>query len=160
MTQREMLMLWFNNNESAADFLEMMIEISQDADDLVDEDNLYKSDFMVKVLHFCIVDLLGNAFYRSYADWLRPTISNVILMWGGSNRWKNSSKAIDNQWAFVYRDGIEMLVNQVAYLIGGVEHAQNVTLDCHEFFAMQDSESYEQWLKKEKPSEKNKKQSS
>ena len=160
MEQREMLMLWCNNNDSAADFLEMMIDISQDADDLVDEENIYKSDFMVKVLHLCIVDLLGNAFYRSYADWLRPTISNVILMWGGSNRWKQSSKPTDKQWSFVYRDGIEMLVNQVAYLIGGLEHAQNVTLDCHEFFAMQDNESYENWLKKESLSEKKKKQPS
>lgn len=147
MTQRNKLLEWCLDNESAADFLEMMISVSQCADDLADNDKIInRGDTVVLVLHNCLVDLLNNAFYRPYADWLRPIISSVIIMWGGSNVWESSKYPIDKHWAYVYRDGIEMLVHQVALLLGGLEHAQNVALDCHEFFAIQDPETYAEWL--------------
>ena len=105
---------------------------------------------MARVLHYTMVDLINNQFYRTNIDWLRPTISNIILAWDASNVWKESSNSIDTHFAYVYRDLVETLAYQVALIIGGVEHAQNVALDCHRFLTDQQFETYDEWLLGEK----------
>jgi hypothetical protein len=150
-TQYEMLLYWFNGNTSAADCVALFGSIAQDADDLVDDDKpINKSRAMARVLHYTMVDLINNQFYRTNIDWLRPTISNIILAWDASNVWKESSNSIDTHFAYVYRDLVETLAYQVALIIGGVEHAQNVALDCHRFLTDQQFETYDEWLLGEK----------
>tara|TARA_Y100000593_G_C4247810_1_gene305600 strand:+ start:221 stop:667 length:447 start_codon:yes stop_codon:yes gene_type:complete len=137
--EHQIYLKWCNNDEQAVKFLHDISEISQIADDFVDGD-VSDSESMTRLLHLSLVSIPTNPFFLCHANWLVPIMSSSMLLWNASNGWKN-------EFGFVYREALEQIVGIVAGIVGGHEHAIQVTKELNEFYHQTHGEGYDNWLK-------------
>jgi len=136
VSERELMMRWCRGNESAAEFLSMLSLSYHIADDFVDRDKdpeSYSSKMMAKLMHLVLVDIPANAFYQRYRTELAPVMSASFFIWNASNNWADGD---DNQqhFSYVYREIGEQIIITVARIVGGIDHAANVTEEIYQTF--------------------------
>ena len=146
MTDRDKLHEWFLGDANAIKLGLDIIAVTQLADDFVDGDKDFdKSACMVKLLHIALVDIPINPFYAVSRQWITPLISSAILAWEQSNRLEQCKSDTELAFAFVYRDLLDLVIVQMALLLGGYEHARKVQQDIYTYVHTPKEQSFAEW---------------
>lgn len=122
------------NNEAAAQFCEMLFRISQTLDDLVDKDNPVADTTLIRTFWEALIELPANPFYREHEPYLRPLMASALQDWRDSACLERADSHHYKTLAFVLRDQLTGLVTQCAYLIGGYEWMNKVSLSIRDHF--------------------------
>jgi len=143
----EQYMRWCKDDTAAVDFLSGLGALSQLADDFADGDvcdeNLQAE--MAHLLHWAIVDMPRNPFFRAYQDFLTPVMSAALLSWDASNRWAASENEPTQMYAYVLRESMEQVFYSVATIIGGFDHARLVVDELHERLHVEEQQPFASW---------------
>lgn len=128
--EADKLRAWFQGNEAAVRLFTDLADVSQLADDLVDQDQGHNLDdrrgLAVRLLHLCLVSIPANPFFMKFQGWLAPLISDAIMAWDWATSVERGGDETTLAFSFAQRDRIERAIVQAAMLIGGVEHARTV----------------------------------
>lgn len=127
----EQLTQWCKGNQSAVQFLALMGRISQLADDIADKDVEPSPDVVAQLIHMIIVELPSNNFYAQHMGVFLPLFSTSLSFWCNSDEWGKSEQP---EYGFVYREHLEQIVTMTATLIGGFDHAKQVTKELVKFY--------------------------
>lgn len=150
MTEAEKILKWCNFNADAARLVSDLFELSQIADDLVDNDKPGdNSGRMVRLLHLALISIPANPFHANFKGWLSPMISAALLAWDQANVLEMGGKKTEKAFAFAYRDLLELLLVQVAHLTGGLTHAREAQDEIFRFFRFQhpDGQTFKSYYK-------------
>ncbi|MBB4347945.1 hypothetical protein [Aliirhizobium cellulosilyticum] len=133
-------------DESAADFLNQMAEMTRLADDIVDEEE-HRQRNVCWLLSRAWTVLPFNLFFQRHGIVLGPLLNSIIVRWQQSDEFRLSGDRLKQTFGFVIREDIGTLTIAVASIIGGYEHAKQVA---DEMFAMchaTTGETVEDWVK-------------
>ena len=133
---------WCLGNSDAVFLLKSLAEVSQIADDYADGD-AEGPEKITRLLHLTLITIPTNPFFIKYSHWLLPVMASSMHLWNASNDWKN-------EYGFVYREALEQVITIVAVLVGGQEHAANVTKDVNNFYHQIHGEKLEDWIMENK----------
>lgn len=133
---------WCLGNSDAVFLLKSLAEVSQIADDYADGD-AEGPEKITRLLHLTLITIPTNPFFIKYSHWLLPVMASSMHLWNASNDWKN-------EYGFVYREALEQVITIVALLVGGQEHAANVTKDVNNFYHQIHGEKLEDWIMENK----------
>lgn len=122
------------NNEAAAQFCEMLFRISQTLDDLIDKDNPVSDATLIRTFWEALIELPANPFYRQHEPYLRPLMASALQDWRDSACLERSDSHHYKTLAFVLRDQLTGMVTQCAYLVGGYEWMNKVSLSIRDHF--------------------------
>lgn len=137
---------------AASEYLALIAELVYLADDSVDEELDFdtRQQFMMRILEITMVKLPFNAFFVRMNTHLAPLILDILVHWQKADDWKRNGDLKRKLFAFVRRENIDSLVVAVAGIMGGIEHAKDVTerimTMCHV-----NSETFEEWCAEGKP---------
>ncbi len=120
------------NDRAAGALLVSLYRASQLADDIADCDE--RPDRVTDVMRILGVEVPRNPFFRAHADVLTATLAQVIDAWEWSNEHEDDPDETGKVLAYGLRDAAIMYVRQVAFLVGGHEHAKEVFADAIRFF--------------------------
>lgn len=117
MTLNDVMRGWFLGNEAAVTFCADLYDAAQEWDDLEDEG---------KCRHQALLAWLAfgkeyDAFFREYADILRPAMLSMWLQWTAANTLDHEPDQIAK--AYMLRAGIYSVFHTVAWICGGTDHA-------------------------------------
>ena len=148
----EHLLYWTNGNEAAAQLIRDFGALQHIADDFIDDDMSkdmgIRSNMMTRLLELCLIQVPSNQFYAANVIWLAPVISSVLVQVNCADQWYDSEQEEVRLYSFVWRTAAEQLIYQIAYLIGGLGHAQEVAREYRDVWAETDEDhSYELWKK-------------
>ena len=129
---RERLAMYALNDKAAAALLWSLYTASQLADDIADCDQ--PPHRITEVLRILGVDVPKNPFFRAHADVLVATLAQVIDAWEWSNEHEEDPDKNNRILAYGLKDAAIMYLRQVAFLVGGHEHARQVFYDAIRFF--------------------------
>lgn len=149
MTERDLLLMWMQGDESAAAMLERLFEVSQLADDFIDGDKaIVKDQAMTQLLTLALVEIPANPFYRANHGAIAPVLVAVIAAFETSNRLQKSDDRDCAMMAWALRDSLEHLITVCAYLKAGMTWASEVSFQVTKYFRTnEDRESFEDWVK-------------
>lgn len=149
VTINDQLKNWFQGNQDACRLMLDLFEASQLADDLVDLDQigLDRAAAASRLLHVCLIGIPGNPFFMKFQGWLSPVISAAVLGWQASTRWETTTDESKLAFAFAYRDLLEVVLVQIAHLIGGQAHAALVQREAFDYFRFvhHDGQAFGAW---------------
>lgn len=116
-------------NPAAIEYLELVCEIVYLADDSVDEDLDFdtRQKYMLRILFILGGVLPLNGFYQRYAPSYAPLWMDILVHWQKSDQWKTQGDLKRKIFGFVRRENVDSLVVATAAIIGGPEHAGQVT---------------------------------
>lgn len=117
---------------NATALLLALYQASQLADDIADCDE--RPDRIADVMRVLGVEMPRNPFFRAHADVLTATLAQVIDCWEWSNKHEDDKDQTNRVLAYSMKDAAIMYVRQVAFLVGGHEHAKRVLDDAIQFF--------------------------
>jgi len=109
-----------------------LYQASQLADDIADCDE--RPDRIADVMRVLGVEMPRNPFFRAHADVLTATLAQVIDCWEWSNEHEDDPDKTRQVLAYSMKDAAIMYIRQVAFLVGGHEHAKRVLDDAIQFF--------------------------
>lgn len=121
-----------SGNSDANRLLLMLYKASQLADDIADCDE--RPGRVADVMRVLGVEMPGNPFFRAHADVLTATLAQVIDCWEWSNEHEDDLDKTKRVLAYSMKDAAIMYIRQVAFLVGGHEHAKRVLDDAIQFF--------------------------
>ena len=132
-------------NREAVLFVQLVFRISQFIDDVYDQDKpLTKSD-MHRAFWEMMVELPSNTFYQRNFMTLQPLLQSMMLDWMDSCHLEQMGDHEKNV-AFVLRDSVGAIVTHVAYLIGGYDMMNAVSLDVRQHIFEEFLEDYKDAL--------------
>ena len=148
----EYLIHWTKGDEAAAQLIREFGKLQHIADDFIDDDApegmAERSDLMTSMLVTTLVNIPLNPFYIKHSVWLMPVITSVLVQINCADRWYDAENEEKQLYSFVWRTAAEQLIYQIAYLIGGLGHAQEVAREYRNVWAETDEDhSYELWQK-------------
>lgn len=130
------------NNEAAATYCEMLFRISQILDDLIDKDKPVTDAVLIRTFWEALIELPANPFYRQHELYLRPLMASALQDWRDSACLERSDSYHYKTLAFVLRDQLTGMVTQCAYLVGGYEWMNKVSLSIRDHFHEDTLEAY------------------
>lgn len=130
------------NNEAAATYCEMLFRISQTLDDLIDKDKPVTDAVLIRTFWEALIELPANPFYRQHEPYLRPLMASALQDWRDSACLERSDNHHYKTLAFVLRDQLTGMVSQCAYLVGGYEWMNKVSLSIRDHFHEDTLEAY------------------
>lgn len=141
---------WTVDDVPAAQLIELFGKLQHLADDFIDDEANAtmsgRSDQMTEILDICLVQIPLNSFYREHSAWIVPIITSVLVQINCADHWYNSEAHEQKQYSFVWRTAAEQLIYQIAYLRGGLKHAQRVGRQYREIWLSEDEDhSYKLW---------------
>ena len=147
MTEQQKILGWMRDNLSAALLVNQLFEVSQIADDFVDDDKpIDKSEAMTRLLTIALVEIPSGEFYRLNAGFLAPLLVSVIAAFNTSNKLKKNQDQDLQAMAWALRDSLEHVLTGCAYIVGGQAWAAQVSLEVTEYFRTnEDRESVADW---------------
>lgn len=116
------------NNESAAAFCESLFRISQTLDDLIDKDNPVTDATLIRTFWEALIELPANPFYRQHEPYLRPLMASALQDWRDSACLERTDNHHFRSIAFVLRDQLATVLIQCAYLVGGYDWMNQVSV--------------------------------
>lgn len=121
------------DNEGAYEFLCTMGRVFRVWDDLYDKDREVKKEEADEVFKQLNFELSRNSFYRRNQDALAAFIFVAWNAWKDSEAWKGSDKKVQGICAWFLRDMCNELVPLVAWIVGGCDHAREISLEYRAF---------------------------
>jgi len=152
----EYLIHWTKGDESAAQLIREFGRLQHIADDFIDDEisadvgseMRARSDAMTALLVTTLVNIPLNSFYIKHSVWLMPVITSVLVQVNCADRWYDSDTEEERLYSFVWRTAAEQLIYQIAFLVGGLAHAQGVAREYrHVWLETDDDHSYKLWKK-------------
>jgi hypothetical protein len=119
---------WLKCDPGAMRFVLDVVYIAHLWDDLVDKDKERDPEEIGAAFKMCLFHLLENPFYARHIGELKPIMVNAYLGWHASNVLKDPSK----QWFL--RASIYNIIVHCAYLVGGMQWAEQVTPEIWGFY--------------------------
>jgi hypothetical protein len=150
MDRDQLFLTVSKNDQSAADFLNMMFQIAHVWDDLIDKDVETAAVDIHNAFLCALVYLPRNAFYRQHFDMLHPITVAAVNNWLTANELERSEDENDRRIAYISRSGYIDLINQVAFIVGGVQWATQVGPVVRRFVHQEGWDAYCESLNKEK----------
>lgn len=123
-TDEEILTDVFKGNMAAVHLVFMLRDIANLWDDLVDRDKEVGVEDVNRVMWEALVAIPMNPFYRQHIDALQPAIQSFILSWHMANDLASTDYE-GRVISHVERYSICNIMNLIAMLIAGPEHARN-----------------------------------
>jgi hypothetical protein len=145
-TEKIKLRKWLQD-ETAVILMEKIFEVSQIADDFVDNDKpIDRNAEMCRLLHLTMVEIPANPVFMRYQGFIAPVISSAIMQWCASNRLSDSMIEEVRRYAWAIRDAGESVLIAIATAMHGVEAGARVAVECGEHFRVNhDAETFEDW---------------
>ncbi len=128
MDDRSYMLYAFKGNQAAVDFVLMVARVADVWDNLIDKDVPVSDQAINDAFWTLAIELPGNAFYRAWADDLRPVMATGIINWMTANKIERGT-SMDHraiEIAHVIRYGIADVAIMAALLCGGREWAAEV----------------------------------
>ena len=141
-SQRDFLRYALRDNTSAVLFCEIIINISQTLDDLIDKDQPLSDDDIFQSYWEALIEIPANQFYRAHDLTLRPLMAAALQDWKDSVTLERDGTHHSKTLAFVLRDQLTGLITQCAYLAGGYEWMQSVSMEVRHYFQPESFETY------------------
>lgn len=123
-------------NTDAYDFLYRMANIYRVWDDLWDKDKEVSKEQADDVISDLAFELSRNKFYKENQAALEAFIFVSWNAWSDANIWKGHDNKMKALCAWFVRDYCCEITALVAWLVGGKEHARNLSLTIREFFVI------------------------
>ncbi len=123
---------WLKDDEMAITFCQDIIFIAHLWDDLIDHDERPAAD-VNHAFTAALINIPQNPFYQAFQSDLRPVMLQAILQWQAANDMENGSKQ-DRDKAYMLRASILHIILHCAYLVGGVDWANRVSIDIYRFY--------------------------
>jgi hypothetical protein len=115
------------------------------ADNCADRDAEPPASEMARAMHYALVELPSNPFYKRNAHIFAPLLVTIFAVWAETETFRHDPLPQRKAWAFAWRDGIDFILYHTAYLVGGIECAMNVTAAYVEAGITADTETFSQW---------------
>jgi hypothetical protein len=144
--EREFVRWALKGHEAAIAYCDIIFNASQMYDDFIDMDNPWNEEDIHSLMWSLLVDLVSNPFFMQFAPQLIPLHrqylndyrDSVILERDGSDHEKTIS--------FILRDSVSTLVIQVAYMVGGKQWMDEVSLKARKVIYSERLETYKSHL--------------
>lgn len=124
-TFREAFNYFFKGNQDAVTLCLDYFTVCHVWDDLIDKDKPVSDRAISMAFKTLIHKIPNNPFYRQYSAELTPVLMNIIMQWDDSNVLDHGDDN-DKDKAYMLRAGMYNLINHIALICGGYEHAQEV----------------------------------
>lgn len=144
-TMQDICLKIANGHPAAALALQGIACVVRKADNIIDGHSVDAQRDMAEILRTAFVDLPRNPFYAQYADLLSSSWLTAIMGWQLGDEWKDAENRKTRMFGFVYREAIEHVAHNVAYLTGGAEHAMAAAKLLHKISHEGSPETFEQW---------------
>lgn len=128
------LMNVLRGNADAVEMCKQIFHVSQIVDDLVDQDKPLTSADVIKSFWIALIELPANPFYRRHELTIRPLMASALQDWTDSVALERADDPHGKHLAFVLRDQLTSLVVQCAYLVGGFDWMQEVSVKIRRYF--------------------------
>ena len=116
---RQALMRYFHNDETAVELAFMLARLSHIWDDLIDKDKPVSDADINAAFWMALVQIPANDFYQQFGATLRPVMASAILNWIGANTLEKRGNLHDIEVAHVTRYALADVLMLMATLIGG-----------------------------------------
>lgn len=134
-----------NGHHAAANSLLLIADLVRRADNIVDGHSADPQADMAAILRAAFVDLPRNPFYSANADLLSGPWLTAIMGWQLGDEWKEADNRKTRMFGFVYREAIEHVAHNIAYLAGGADHAMGAAKLLHQISHEGSPETFEDW---------------
>lgn len=148
MTEQDFIGWALKGNRSAIDYCNIVFGTSQVMDDLIDRDKPVSNDQIHELMWKLMVDLPSNAFFMRYFNQLVPLHRQYLNDYRDANILERHGNKRDLQISFVLRDSVSTLIIQVAYLIGGKEWMDEISIHARKMIFDEPFSSYKKSLEK------------
>ena len=111
----------------AIEFCNAVFKISQTWDDLVDRDEPVSDEAIDAAFWMALITIPSNPFYQRHMLDLTPLLRQYIMDWQDANVLERGTED-ERNIAFVLRDAVGSMVIQCAYLIGGYDWKQKISV--------------------------------
>lgn len=125
---------WFKNDQMAVAFCMDIVFIAHLWDDLIDKDKPICDDEINFAFIAALNTIPSNPFYRLHAGQLQTIIMSAILQWQTANILDAGSQE-DIDKSFMLRASIYQIFHFTAYLIGGLQWANEIGPDVWRFYS-------------------------
>ena len=129
----EAVKLCAGGNREAHLYLNILCKSARLVDDLLDEKESWKESDTYDLAHLLLVELPDNPFFADNRRHLLPLHLVALNAWKDSNSWL-AGGGIKRTYALVIRDTLTEVGLMVAYLVGGREYLDKVSLKIRELF--------------------------
>lgn len=129
MNGDELLIRVAKGNAEALQFLKSITFIAHIWDDLIDRDVLVSDEQINHAFQAALIDLPYNNFYLDHLQQIRPLMVIAVQNWMAATRMERGGHPGDLNIAFVLRSSYVDLITMVAWIVGGDEWAQKMTLE-------------------------------
>lgn len=123
--EREFLAHVLAGDQQAIELAMMVFRISQTWDDVIDDESV-SNRRINEMMWDALFSLTENPFYVQHINEIKPVLKMAALDWMSANELERGSEH-DRTLAYVLRDSLTMLVQQLALIIGGYKWAVEVT---------------------------------
>lgn len=157
-SEAEMHLRWAQGNKDAAFLMDCFGWATQIADDLTDADTENVSTLkkrslaMSHLLYILLIRIPGNPFFRANEAHFASLFPVLISQWDASNEWATARKLETRMFSYVTRAVCGRLLEQVAYVVGGLDWMAQVTRELHDYYYGESGrvESFSDWEKEPK----------
>ncbi|HQR20134.1 MAG TPA: hypothetical protein PKV98_04670 [Burkholderiaceae bacterium] len=124
MKTQQILETIARGDESAVQFMRLILAISNTWDDLIDRDQPMSERRINDMMWEALIELPANEFYARHQQSLHPLLAVAILNWHAANQMERSYG--DLEVAYILRSSFVDILAMVALLCGGRDHAQDM----------------------------------
>ena len=114
-------------------YLNIICRAARLIDDLFDDLHNWKGEDTYDLAHLLLVDLPDSPFFTANRQHLLPLHLVALNAWKDSNSWL-AGGGIKRTYALVIRDTLTEVGIMVAYLVGGRDYMEEVSLKIRELF--------------------------
>lgn len=129
MSDREYLLSVYQGNNDAVDLVLAIAEVSHAWDDMIDRDKSLDDARINRAFTLALLEIPKNPFYQKHCLELLPVMTAGALNWFTANKYEAQDDKEAHALAHVLRYGIADVALFVAYLIGGLDWAEQMAPD-------------------------------
>jgi len=138
------LLEWFNGNEDALQFLNLICDITELWDDLIDQDKPISQKDINDAMMAALIYLPLNPFYREHATYLTPLMISSINSWQDANTLSDGTRS-QRALAYTLRNMDIQIVQAIVFITQGYDRLREVSQDIWKFFGA-DQDDIDSWL--------------
>lgn len=149
MDLNALLKVVLREHPAAIELVKDFVYVAHLWDDLIDRDRPRSDEHINAAFWKALVDIPMNPFYQTHFRWLHPVVTTAITNWEAATRMEREGRDADLEISYITRSSYTDLIIQSAYLIGGREHAREVTPTIRRFIHQEGFAKYKANLKYE-----------
>lgn len=133
MLESELVRRVLKDDAEAIRFFNILAQCSQQMDDVVDGDKLVTRADLQCLFWNLLVTLPSMPFYQTYQAQLIPVMMMVLNDWFVANELEDRARLLANvkdlHISHLLRDSLAMLLCQLAFIVGGPDWMNQVSVD-------------------------------